>query len=90
MEKGFDIEPVYKEKYLKIEIKPYHGETNTYFYDNGMLKEVSHCVKFSKTLLDSVLKQVKTIIGKYFKRYKVVVKQIKMRNVINKKLKIPP
>ena len=56
MEKGFDIEPVYKEKYLKIEIKPYHGETNTYFYDNGMLKEVSHCVRLSKTLLDSVLK----------------------------------
>ena len=63
MEKGFDIEPVYKGKYLKIEIKPYDGETNTYFYDNEMLKEVSHCVRLSKNIIRFCFK-----IGKNYYR----------------------
>ena len=41
-------------KYLKPEIEPYKGEINT--FQDGMLKEGSHCICLSVTIVDSVFK----------------------------------
>ena len=41
-------------KYLKTEIKPYKGKINT--FQDGMLKEGSHCICLSVTIVDSVFK----------------------------------
>ena len=38
MQKGFDREPEYNEKYLKTKIKFYEGKINTNFHDNGVPK----------------------------------------------------
>ena len=50
MQKGFDSEPVYNEKYLKTKIKSYDGKIKTNFYDNGVPKEGSRFVCFSSTI----------------------------------------
>ena len=38
--KEFDSEPVYKEKYLKAEIKPYNGKRNINLHNNEISKKV--------------------------------------------------
>ena len=40
----FDSEPVYDEKYLKVEIKSYNGKINTSFHNNKKLKEGSQII----------------------------------------------
>ena len=35
MQKGFDSEPIYNERYLKTKTKPYDSKININFYDNG-------------------------------------------------------
>ena len=44
IEKEFDSEPVYNEKYLKVKIKSSNGKINTKFCKNKMEKEVSQCI----------------------------------------------
>ena len=61
MKNKFDSEPVYNEKYLKHEIKPFDGKINTNFPYNGDPTESFHCVCLSVILTDSFLKCVKTI-----------------------------
>ena len=38
IKKGFDIEPVYNEKHLKTNIKPYQDKIDANFHDDGMPK----------------------------------------------------
>ena len=57
IKKGFDIEPVYNEKYLKTKIKSYESKINTNFHNDEMPKEGSHSIYF-------FLKWVKAIICK--------------------------
>ena len=59
MKKGFDSEPVYKDKYLKTKMKSYEGKINTNFHDNKVPKEGSQYICLSVTLIDSVLEQGK-------------------------------
>ena len=40
IEKGFDSEPVYNEKYLKLKAKSSEGKISTNFYGNKIPKEV--------------------------------------------------
>ena len=54
IKKGFDREPVYNEKYLKIDIKSYKGKISTNFHNNKITKEGSQCICLSVILIDSV------------------------------------
>ena len=53
IEKGFDSEPVYNEKYLKPKTKSSEGKISTNFYGNKMPKEVSQCICLSVILICS-------------------------------------
>ena len=53
---------------LKTKTKPYESKTKTNFHNYKISKEGSHCVCLSIILIESVLKQVKTIILKYFQK----------------------
>ena len=67
IKKGFDIEPVHKEKYIKTKIKSFEGKVNTNFYNGKMAKEGSGCICLSMVLTDSVFKMAReTIILKCF------------------------
>ena len=44
IKKGFDSEPVYKEKYLKTKGKSNEEKISTNFRDNGIPKECSLCI----------------------------------------------
>ena len=46
IKKGFGIESVYNEKYLKTKIKSYEGKINTNFHNDEMPKEGSHSIYF--------------------------------------------
>ena len=65
MQKRFDNEIMYNEKYSKTKIKPVSGKINTNFH-NVVSIEGSHHICLSVTLIDSVFQMVKTIIHKYF------------------------
>ena len=54
MNKGFDSEPVYNEKYLKTKIKFYEGKTNTIFHGDKVPKEGHQYICPSEILSDSV------------------------------------
>ena len=43
MQKGYDSESVYNEKYLKTKIKSYDGKFNTNFYENEIPKRFKLC-----------------------------------------------
>ena len=55
-ENEFGTEPVYNEKYLKTKIKTYKEKINTYFYNNEIPKESSHCIFLSVILIISVFR----------------------------------
>ena len=44
IKKEFDTKPVYEEKYLKIEIKPYKEKISIKYHNNQILKEDSQCI----------------------------------------------
>ena len=44
IKKGFDIEPVYNDKYLKSKINSYEGKVNTIFHNDKIPKEGSHYI----------------------------------------------
>ena len=51
IDKAFDSDSVYNEKYLKAKIKSYNGKTNTNFYNNKIPKEVSQYMCVSVLLI---------------------------------------
>ena len=66
IKKGFDREPVHKEKYIKTKIKSFEGKVNTNFYNGKVAKEGSGCICLSMVLMTLFLKWLKTIILKCF------------------------
>ena len=58
MQKGFDSEPMYREKYLKTNIKFYKGKIYTNFH-NSVPKVGPHCVCLSVILVGSIFKMGK-------------------------------
>ena len=75
IKKEFESEPAYNEKYLKTEIKPYQGKTNTNFHSDKIQKQGSKYVCLSVIFIDSVHGT-----GKY------VVKEKMMPGYINFKI----
>ena len=66
IKKGFDSEPVYYGKYLKIKMQSYEGEISTMIHDDGISKESSHCVYLLVILIDSVFKIIKNYYRQVF------------------------
>ena len=56
IDKEFNSEPVYNEKYLKAKIKSYNGKINTNFQNNKIPKEDSPCICLLVILIDSVFR----------------------------------
>ena len=52
IEKEFDSDPVYNEKYLKAKIKSYNGKIKTNLPKNKIPKEVSQYVCLSVILIE--------------------------------------
>ena len=53
IDKTFDSDPVYNEKYLKAKIKSYNGKIITNFHNNKIPKEGSQCICLSVLLINS-------------------------------------
>ena len=62
----FDSKPVYKEKYLKAEIKSYNGKINTNFHNNKISSEGSPFIYLSVILIDSVFRTGKNYYPQVF------------------------
>ena len=56
IDKEFDCDPVYNEKFLRAKIKSYNGKINTNFHNNKTAKEDSQCICLSVNLIDSVFR----------------------------------
>ena len=64
--KGFDSEPVHKEKYLITKIKSYEGKIRTNVYDNKMPKKSSQYISLSPILINSVFRTGKNYYPQVF------------------------
>ena len=53
IDKTFESDPVYNEKYLKAKIKSYNGKIITNFHNNKIPKEGSQCICLSVLLINS-------------------------------------
>ena len=53
IDKTFESDPVYNEKYLKAKIKSYNGKIITIFHNNKIPKEGSQCICLSVLLINS-------------------------------------
>ena len=62
LEKGFDSEPVYDNKYIRTKIKLCNGTINTNFQGNRIPEEGVQCVCFAIILFDSIVKVLYTNI----------------------------
>ena len=81
--KEFDSDPAYNEKYLKSKIKPYNGKINTNFHNDKIPKEGSQCICFSVILMDSVFRTGINYYPQVFlEECKYVVKEKKMSKYI--------
>ena len=79
IKKGFDSEPVYKEKYLKTKVKSFEGKTNTNFHNDKIPKEGPQCIWLSVILIDSVYRTGKNSYPQvYLEKYKYVIKEKKI------------
>ena len=59
MKKGFGIEPLYNEKYLKTGKKSYEGKISTKMHSGNIPKEGSQYICLSVILIDSVYRSGK-------------------------------
>ena len=70
VDKKFDAEPVYGDKYIKTKIKSYNNDIRTNFHGEGnskkVPKETCSYKCFSLISLDLLSKRVKSIILKHF------------------------
>ena len=58
IEKVFDSEPVYNEKYLEAKIKSYKKKIKTNFYSNKIPREGSQFIGLPLILIDSVFRRM--------------------------------
>ena len=80
--KGFDIEFVYNNKYLKTKIKSYGGKINTNFHDDKVPKEGSHYICLSVILIDAVFGIGKNYYSQVFSEEYSCQKKKKMSKYI--------
>ena len=74
--KVFDSEPVYNEKYLKFKVNCYKGNINTNFHNIKTLKQGSQCICLLIILIDSVFRTEKNYYPQvYLEECKYVVKE---------------
>ena len=87
LKKGFDSEPVYNEKYLKIKIKSYEGKISTNFHDDRIPNEGSHCAILSVILIDSLFEPCKNYYPQVFlEERKHIVQEKKLTRYITDNL----
>ena len=83
IDKEFDSELVYNEKYLKPNIEYYNGKINTNFHNNKIPKEDSQCICLSVILIDSVFRTGNNYYPQVFlEECKYVVKEKKISKYI--------
>ena len=83
IEKEFDSEPVYNEKYLKAKTNSYNRKINTNFDNNKIPKEGSQFICLSVTQIDSVFRTGKICYPKVFlEKCKNIVKEKKFPKYI--------
>ena len=82
IQKWFDSEPIYNEKYLKRnqskinKIKSWEGKINTNFHDNKIQRKRSQCTCLSVILIHTVFKMVKNFYPQvYLKECKYILKE---------------
>ena len=76
LNKEFDSEPRYNEKYPKAKIKTYNGKINTNFHNNKIPKEGSQFTCSLIILIDSVFRTGKNYYPQVFlEECKYVVKE---------------
>ena len=91
IEKGFDSETAYNEKYLKAKIKSYNGKINKHFHNNKMLKEGSQCICLPVILINSFFRAGKNRYPQVFlEECKYVVKEKKIPEYITDDTEISP
>ena len=89
LEKRFDSELGYDNKYIKTKIKIYNNKINTNFYGNKIPEDNEYCTCFSALLLDSVVKLDNDYYPQIFlKECKYAVKKKKVINSINEELNL--
>ena len=89
IEKGFDSEPVYNDKYLKTKIKSCEGKINTNFHDDKVPKEGSQYTSLTVILIDSVFRTGKNYYPQVFlKKCKYVVKEKKLSKYVVEDIEI--
>ena len=83
IEKEFDSEPVYNEKYLKAKTNSYNRKINTNFDNNKIPKECSQFICLSVTLIVSLFRTGKNCYPKVFlEKCKNIVKDKKFSKYI--------
>ena len=76
IDKEFDRDPIYNDKYLKAKIKSCNGKINTNFHNNKIPQEFSQCIFLSVILIDSVFRTVNNYYPQVFlEECKYVVKE---------------
>ena len=89
MQKGFDKDPVFDEKYLGTKAKSYGSKINTNFHGKIISEESNHCVCLSVTLLDSVYKIGKSYYPQvYLEECKYVAKENKVAKYVDADLEL--
>ena len=79
MKKGFDSEPKYNNKYLKIKTRSYKGKMNTNAHDDKVPKEGSQYIFPLAILIDSVFRIGKNYYHQVFpEKCKYVIKDIEI------------
>ena len=88
--KEFDSEPVYNEKYLKTKIKSYKGKININFYNKKIPKECSHCNCLSVILINSISETGKNYYPQVFLEECNMLSKKKMPEYITDDIKVSP
>ena len=88
LEKGFDSEPVYNDKYIN-KIKTYNNRLYTNFQYNEIPKDNEYCTCLSVILLDSVVKTDNDYYPQIFlEEGKYPIKKKKITNKNNEELEL--
>ena len=89
IDKEFNSDLVYSEKYLKAKIKSYNRKINTNFHDNKIPKELSQCIWLSVIFIGSVFKTGNNYFSQVFlEECKYVVKERKILKYITDDIEI--
>ena len=83
----FHSKPVYKQKYLKANVREYEGVTKRNLLGNGVRKENMHYTCIACVTIDSVIKMnKKTYPQVYLEECKYKIKKIQMSRFISAEL----